>query len=451
MKSSRDGGGPSKIAIARPRACATPASPDAGTMRRPRSAGPCAPACPRLGAYRRHRGLATIAVWCAGRSCRRLPLLVIALLGCGDDGALEPRAAPKPADRFDASTAAWRARWREPGRAGPAAGRLAHASRRLARAAAARSCRTGATRPCPAGCATSSGACPGAAAAASWSARTTTPRTSPASWAPTTARRARRSLIQLARTIKPRTLRRTVVFVALRRRGEPARQPRLEDFEQRGLRGSKVAAAGYRRRRAMVLLDFVGDRRPAHPARGPLERRALAQAARGGPDGGRRGASSRPRRRRRPRRPPPVPATQGVPVDRPDRLQLPLLAPALRRPVRGLRAQPRRRRRDRAAAARYTLKRCPERPREAAAGRPARLLRGRRPRRPDGRARARAVRRRRSTCARRSSTTSTWSSSSASAARSSWTRRPRCPRARRSCSRRTASRPACTPTPSSAA
>ena len=80
------------------------------------------------------------------------------------------------------------------------------------------------------------------------------------------------------------------------------------------------------------------------------------------------------------------------------------------------------------------------RPREAAARRAARLLRGRRPRRPDRRARARAVRRRPSTCARRSSTTSTWSSSSASAARSSWRRRPRCRRARRSCSRPTASR-----------
>ena len=59
------------------------------------------------------------------------------------------------------------------------------------------------------------------------------------------------------------------------------------------------------------------------------------------------------------------------------------------------------------------------RPREAPARRPARLLRGRRPRGADRRARARALRRRRSTCARRSSTTSTWSSSSASAARSS--------------------------------
>ena len=80
--------------------------------------------------------------------------------------------------------------------------------------------------------------------------------------------------------------------------------------------------------------------------------------------------------------------------------------------------------------------------------RPARLLRGRRPRRPDRRARARAVRRRRSTCARRSSTTSTWSSSCASAARSSSRRRPRCPRARPSSSPPTASRRRCTRTPS---
>ena len=79
--------------------------------------------------------------------------------------------------------------------------------------------------------------------------------------------------------------------------------------------------------------------------------------------------------------------------------------------------------------------------REAPARGAARLLRGRRPGRADGRARARAVRRARSTCARRSSTTSTWSSSCASAARCSSSPRPRCPRAPPSCSRPTASRP----------
>ena len=55
-----------------------------------------------------------------------------------------------------------------------------------------------------------------------------------------------------------------------------------------------------------------------------------------------------------------------------------------------------------------------------------------------------------STCARRSSTTSTWSSSCATAARCSSSPRPRCPRARRSCSPPTASPPASTPTPPSA-
>ena len=55
---------------------------------------------------------------------------------------------------------------------------------------------------------------------------------------------------------------------SLRRRGEPARHARRAVREE-GLRGSKVAARRFRQARAMVLLDFVGDRRLASRARRP--------------------------------------------------------------------------------------------------------------------------------------------------------------------------------------
>ncbi len=64
---------------------------------------------------------------------------------------------------------------------------------------------------------------------------------------------------QLARTIKPHRLRRTLVFVLFDGEESPAGTPDSE-FEAKGLRGSRVAARRYRRARAMVLLDFVGDR-----------------------------------------------------------------------------------------------------------------------------------------------------------------------------------------------
>jgi len=64
---------------------------------------------------------------------------------------------------------------------------------------------------------------------------------------------------QLARTVKPRRLRSTLVFIAFDGEESPAGTPDVE-FEARGLRGSKVAAATYRGARAMVLLDFVGQR-----------------------------------------------------------------------------------------------------------------------------------------------------------------------------------------------
>ncbi|HEY1356746.1 MAG TPA: M28 family metallopeptidase [Thermoleophilaceae bacterium] len=64
---------------------------------------------------------------------------------------------------------------------------------------------------------------------------------------------------QLARTIKPHRLRRTVVFVLFDGEESPAGTPD-DEFEAKGLRGSRVAARRYREARSMVLLDFVGNR-----------------------------------------------------------------------------------------------------------------------------------------------------------------------------------------------
>lgn len=66
-------------------------------------------------------------------------------------------------------------------------------------------------------------------------------------------------LTQLARTIRPRSVRPTLVFVAFDGEESP-RGTADSQFEERGLRGSKVAARRYADAEAMVLLDFVGER-----------------------------------------------------------------------------------------------------------------------------------------------------------------------------------------------
>jgi hypothetical protein len=71
-------------------------------------------------------------------------------------------------------------------------------------------------------------------------------------------------LVELARTLRPRTIRPTVVFVAFDGEESPAGTAD-GDFEEKGLRGSRVAAAGLRHAEAMILLDFVGDRRLSIP------------------------------------------------------------------------------------------------------------------------------------------------------------------------------------------
>ncbi len=72
-------------------------------------------------------------------------------------------------------------------------------------------------------------------------------------------------LVQLARTLeRPRH---TIKFILFDGEESPRGTPDSR-FAQRGLRGAKVAARRYRDARAMVLLDFVGDRRLSTPREG---------------------------------------------------------------------------------------------------------------------------------------------------------------------------------------
>ena len=90
-------------------------------------------------------------------------------------------------------------------------------------------------------------------------------------------------MVQLARTLK--RPRHTIKFILFDGEESPRGMPdRL--FAQRGLRGAKVAARRYRHARAMVLLDFVADRRLSIPREGFSERAALGPPARGGPEVG---------------------------------------------------------------------------------------------------------------------------------------------------------------------
>src|ERR687895_1362003 len=79
---------------------------------------------------------------------------------------------------------------------------------------------------------------------------------------------------QLARTIKPRTVRPTLVFVFFDGEESPSGS---EDFERDGLRGSKVAARALSHAEAMVLLDFVGEKNLSLPREGYSNRRLWAR------------------------------------------------------------------------------------------------------------------------------------------------------------------------------
>ena len=74
-------------------------------------------------------------------------------------------------------------------------------------------------------------------------------------------------LVELARALKPRRARPTVVFLLFDGEESPRGTPDAE-FASRGLRGSRAAAPRYRDAEAMLLLDFVGDRELRIPREG---------------------------------------------------------------------------------------------------------------------------------------------------------------------------------------
>jgi hypothetical protein len=78
---------------------------------------------------------------------------------------------------------------------------------------------------------------------------------------------------ELARSIKPRQMRPTLVFVFFDGEEAPKGTPDSE-FERHGLRGSKIAAKAFRSAEAAIVLDFVGDRDLAIP-REKLSNRSL--------------------------------------------------------------------------------------------------------------------------------------------------------------------------------
>ena len=173
----------------------------------------------------------------------------------------------------------------------------------------------------------------------SWSPPTTTRRTCRASSAPTTAPgappRCSSSPARCAPPGRPRA-RRRVRFVLFD--GEEA--PGDRDFYGTGLRGSKPYAARHAKEiGALVLLDFVGDRRLRIPREQGSDPALWARPARGGAAGRRgvgvpgHGAGDRVDDHT------PFVAARG-PGHRPDRLRLPVLAQDVRRPHRRVRRAP---------------------------------------------------------------------------------------------------------------
>ena len=75
------------------------------------------------------------------------------------------------------------------------------------------------------------------------------------------------AVVQLARQLTPRTVGPTVVFVLFDGEEVP-RGGDESNFYKEGLRGSKVAARRFRKARAMILLDFVADKKLSIPHEG---------------------------------------------------------------------------------------------------------------------------------------------------------------------------------------
>lgn len=72
------------------------------------------------------------------------------------------------------------------------------------------------------------------------------------------------ALIELARGLEPRTIDPTIVWIAFDGEESPGPENH-DDFERRGLRGAKVAARAYKDAEAMILLDFIADKRLSTP------------------------------------------------------------------------------------------------------------------------------------------------------------------------------------------
>jgi Zn-dependent M28 family amino/carboxypeptidase len=72
-------------------------------------------------------------------------------------------------------------------------------------------------------------------------------------------------VVELARTIQPRQLRPSVVFILFDGEESPDDN---HDFLETGLRGSKIAAPRYKKAEAMILLDFIADRDLSLPREG---------------------------------------------------------------------------------------------------------------------------------------------------------------------------------------
>ena len=67
------------------------------------------------------------------------------------------------------------------------------------------------------------------------------------------------AVVELAASLRPRSIAPTVVFILFDGEESPAGTPDHQ-FLAKGLRGSKVAARAFRHAEAMVLLDLIGDR-----------------------------------------------------------------------------------------------------------------------------------------------------------------------------------------------
>ena len=75
------------------------------------------------------------------------------------------------------------------------------------------------------------------------------------------------AVVQLARQLRPRTIGPTVHFILFDGEESPGPGEGI-DFEDKGLRGSKVAAKEFKDAEAMILLDFVADKRLSIPHEG---------------------------------------------------------------------------------------------------------------------------------------------------------------------------------------